>query len=129
MSIDKRTIEQWIAEAREAELIGEQGFDTDVAADGRADALLYPSSLKQKNGVVLALLKVPGASHDEPTFAWDRALGIFGSPEGLKGFEGQSVDITTGTGGVHGKALIGSLSHANAVALRQALPFTAPSPL
>jgi len=129
VSIDKRTIEQWVAEAREAGLIGEQGFDTDVAADRRADALLYPSSLKRKNGVVLALLKVPGAPHDGPTFAWDRALGVFGSPKVLKGFEGESVDITAGTGGVHGKALIGSLSHANAVALRQGLPFTAPSPL
>jgi len=129
VSIDKRAIERWIAEARDAGLIGEQGFEPEVAADRRADALLYSDSLKRKNGVVLALLKVPGASHDGPTFAWDRALGIFGSPDVLKGFEGQSVDIMAGTGGVHGKALVGSLSHANAVALRQSLPFTAPSPL
>jgi hypothetical protein len=128
-TIDSKAIEHWLQQARTAGLIGEKAFSTDVAESRNAHTLLYPSSLKQKNDVVFALLKMPGASHDGPAFAWDRALGIFGSSGMPKGFEGETVKLAGDSGEDHGKALIGALNHANATALRQVLPFTAPSPL
>jgi hypothetical protein len=128
-TIDSKAIEHWLEKARTAGLIGEKAFSTDVAESRNAHTLLYPSSLKQKNDVVFALLKMPGASHDGPAFAWDRALGIFGSSGVPTGFEGETVKLAGDSGEDHGKALIGALNHANAVALRQVLPFTAPSPL
>jgi hypothetical protein len=51
-------------------------------------------------------------------------LGIFPATSHLDGFEGETVAVGEG-----GKALFAVLSHANAEALRRALPFTAPSPL
>ena len=127
--IDRKLIERWLEQARTAWLIGGKGFSSAIAESSKAEGLLYPSSLKQKNDVVYALLKMPGASHDGPAFAWDRALGIFGSSGVLKGFEGEAVNLAGGSDEDQGRALICPLSHANAAALRRAFPFTAPSPL
>ncbi len=128
-TIDSKVIERWLEQARTAGLVGDKGFSAAVAESRKAEDLLYPGSLKQKSGVVFALLKMPGASLDGPAFTWDRALGIFGSPGNLKGFDEETVELTVGSDGDRARALIGALSHANAVALRQVLPFTAPSPL
>ena len=124
MNMDRQPIEHWIEQARKAGIIGSAGFDTDAAAEGKATDLLYPRSLKQRNGAVFALLKMPGISRDGPAFAWDRVLGIFGASEAFAGFEGQAVEP-----GEVGSALFAALTHPNAVALRTALPFTAPSTL
>ena len=89
MNMDRQPIEHWIEQARKAGIIGSAGFDTDAAAEGKATDLLYPRSLKQRNGAVFALLKMPGISHDQPAFAWDRVLGIFGLSAVFAGFEGE----------------------------------------
>lgn len=124
MSIERKMIDNWIEAARAAGILGAAGFDAEAAAGNKAEELLFPLSVKQRDGVVYALLKVPGFSAGAPVYARDRGLGIFASAEARDGFEGQEVAIGEG-----GKALIGTLSHANAEALRRALPFTAPSPL
>ncbi|UCF99702.1 MAG: hypothetical protein JSV89_09215 [Spirochaetaceae bacterium] len=129
MSIEGKTIDKWITDARRAGLVGAAGFDAAAASGEKAAALLFPGSVKQKNGTVYALLKVPGASSGGPAFSWDRALGIFGPSAAFSGFEGEVVEIAGSGGGNPAKALFASLDHVNAAALRRALPFTAPSPL
>jgi len=125
MNIERQAIELWSKEARRAGIIGPTGFDAAAAgaANEAAAQLLYPRSLKQADGAVFALLKMPGISRNRPAFAWDRALGIFGPSEAFAGFEGEVVEIEGGS-----SALLAALSHANALSLRRALPFTAPSP-
>jgi len=124
LNIERKTIEGWIEEARAAGILGPAGFDTDAAARQKAADLLYPQSIKRKDRVVFALLKMPGISRDGPAFGWDRVLGIFGQSEVRDGFEGEVVELEGS-----GSALFASLTHSNAGALRRALPYTAPSPL
>jgi hypothetical protein len=147
MEVGIKAIEQWIAAAREAGILGVEGFDMEAA--GKAEGLLYPQSVKQKDRSTFALLKVPGASRSGPPFSWDRVLGIFASTEAPQGFQGEIVELAKTPRSAKaktprsakaegppqrqaegpGKALFGPLTHANAVALRRALPYTAPSPL
>jgi hypothetical protein len=126
LNIEKKTIERWIEAARESGIIGPAGFDAAAASGVNADAaeLLYPGSVKQKDRGVFALLKMPGISHDQPAFAWDRVLGIFGLSAVFAGFEGEVEGLDGNE-----SALFAALTHTNAAALRRALPFTAPSPL
>ncbi len=125
MEIDRQLVEAWLQRARRAGLAGESGVAAGALASSEAQALLYPGSLKETDGAVFLLLKLPGASPDGPAFARNRALGILGSDGWLSRFRGTAVNLAGGTG--VGEGLIGPLSHANAAALRRALPFTAPS--
>jgi hypothetical protein len=124
LKIERKTIDRWIESARSAGIIADGGFRGAAAAGASAAAadLLYPDSVKRKDGAVFALLKMPGVSRSAPAYSWDRVLGIFGGSEAFAGFEGEVVQLGGG-------ALFASLTHANASGLRRALPFTAPSPL
>jgi hypothetical protein len=126
LNIDRKKIECWNEEARRVGIIGPTGFDADGAAGGNAAAakLVYTQSVRAKGGVVFALVKMPGVSRNGPAFAWDRILGIFGPSEAFAGFEGEVVELDGSA-----SALFAALTHTNAVALRRALPSTAPSPL
>ena len=126
MNIERKAIELWSKEARRAGIIGPTGFDAAAAgaANDAAAQLLYTQSVKPKDGAVFVLLKMPGVSRKEPGFAWDRVLGIFGPSAAFAGFQGEVVEIEGGA-----SALFAALTHANALSLRRALPFTAPSPL
>jgi hypothetical protein len=129
LNIETQTIERWITRASQAGVLGPEGFDATAAASAQAKPLLYPGSIRKSNGAVFVLLKMSGASRGGPLFSWDRALGIFGSADTLDGFEGQTMELSEKGAEQKGKALFGALSHANAAALRRALPFTAPAPL
>ncbi len=125
----------WIERARAAGLIDERGMDiARVKESAEAETLIYRSSLKSKDGSVFALLKVAGFSLDGPPFSWNRALAVF-RPAGfadsgaMNGFEGEVLDLLGEAAEEGVEALFGPLSHRNAVALRRALPYTAPSPL
>jgi len=126
VKIERKTVEQWMTQARKAGIIGPAGFDEQAAAGGSTEiaALLYPSSIKRSHGAVFALLKAAGVGRNGPAFAWDRLLGIFGPSEAFAGFEGEVVEMNGSAG-----ALLAALSHPNAAALRRALLSTAPSPL
>jgi hypothetical protein len=126
MSIDRKAVDRWMEAARQAGIVGQRGVLESETSSTKAEALLYPASVKRKDGALFALLKMPGASRDGAPFGWDRALGVFGPAAVMAGFQGQSAEIGGGEGE---KALFGALDHANAAALRRALPFTAPSPV
>ena len=55
MNIETKAIEKWIGDARAAGIIGPEGFEAAAAADGKAEALLYPGSVKQHDGAVFAV--------------------------------------------------------------------------
>jgi hypothetical protein len=112
-------VEGWLAGARAAGLTGEEGLR-------RAGDLTFPASVKKAGAITFALLRLPGLQAGAPV-ARGKALGLFAPGEtalGAAGFEGERVSL-----GVKTVVLIGPLNHANAEALRRALPFTAPSPL
>jgi hypothetical protein len=121
LNIDRKKIEGWIECARAAGIIGDRGFVDAEEAGRKAAELMYPQSVKRKGDTVFVLLKMAGVSRNAPAFAWDRALGVFGTG-GAAGFEGEAMEL----GGI---ALFAGLTHPNAAALRKALPFTGPSPL
>jgi hypothetical protein len=118
---ERRLAEGWLARARAAGAVGPGGLRP-------AGDLLFPDSLKQAGGITYALLRLPedGRLAAAPA-ASGKALGLFAPTEAALragGFEGQRLGLGGGA-----RLLIGPLDHANAVALRRALPFTAPSPL
>jgi hypothetical protein len=111
--MDRRTINGWLASARAAGVVG-------------AGDLLYPASVKNAGEVTFALLRLSSEEAGAPV-GRGKALGLFAREEAAlraAGFEGKEVRL-----GAKARLLIGPLSHANAEALRRALPFTAPSPL
>jgi len=121
--MDRRLIEGWLASARAAGVVGDKG----LVKGRQADALLYPGSVKKAGDATFALLRLADdAGQDGPPVARGKALGVFAAREpALEAgvFEGERFSLGQAA------ALIGPLSHANAGALRRALPFTAPSPL
>ncbi|MBN1837812.1 MAG: hypothetical protein JW820_18290 [Spirochaetales bacterium] len=116
-------VRAWVQAATAAGLLGPEGF----GAGGQGAQLLFPRSVKRRGAAVFALLRVAGVGLEGPAHARDKALGLLapaGAGEGLEGFEGESLSVEGGR-----RLMVGPLSHRNAQALRQALPFTAPSPL
>jgi hypothetical protein len=108
-------VESWLARARAAGAIGPEGLTA-------AGDLAFPASVKKAGPITFALLRLP-AEGDRV----QAALGMFARGQAslrAAGFEGRRLRL--GGGAV---LLIGPLNHANARALRRALPFTAPSPL
>lgn len=129
--MERGTIERWLERARAAGVVGEGGLN--ARAEGaealEAAALLYPASVKSAGGTGYALLRIAAAGAEGagqgPPVTRGKALGVFGPRAAPAGgpFEGERMALG------RADALIGPLSHANADALRRALPFTAPSPL
>jgi hypothetical protein len=115
--LDRRLLEDWLARARASGLKEE-------SLEGAGD-LVYPASVRRAEAVSFALLRLPGQEAEEP-IARGKALGLFAAAEAALdagGFEGERASLEGAA------ARIGPLDHANAEALRRALPFTAPSPL
>jgi hypothetical protein len=110
----------WLQAAKEAGIVHAGGL---IGAAAGKD-LLFPPSVKRREGAVYALLRMPGAGMDGPAHGRGKALGVFGTRESFTGFEGETLALDGA-----GELLLGPLSHPNARRLRQALPFTAPSPL
>ncbi len=120
-------LQGWLEKARAAGAVGPQGLRA-------AGDLVFPASLKKADGITYALLRLSGpllpagaAPADAPG-SGGKALGLFapGGQAALRalGFEGEGTGLDGGA-----CLLLGALCHANAAALRRALPFTAPSPL
>jgi len=108
--------ESWLARARAAGAAGPEGRRP-------AGGLLCPAARRKGGGISFALLRLAGEEDHGRT-----ALGLYapGGRAALAGadFEGRLLDPGGGAA-----LLVGPLSHANARALRRALPYTAPSTL
>jgi hypothetical protein len=113
-TVTDKAINNWLEQARAAGLLSEAGLSADkaVVSTPAAAALLYPASLRQKQGRAYAILRLDSGP----------ALGVFGP--GGSGFEGVSRRPAQG-----GRVLFCPLNHENALSLRAEFPFTAPSPL
>ena len=112
--VNEDQIDRWLEKAREIGILDQLGKNDDFLKASGVEELLYHSSVNKYEDCTFCLLK----QRVRPL------LGIFGACIDSFGFEGTTREIEANT-----KALFCPLNHTNAVALRNAFNFTAPSTL
>lgn len=113
---DRTAAERWLSEARRARVLDGSGLSGSVGDPANVDIagdLLYPGSAREAEGAVYAMLILDG----------DLVMGISGRKGAPKRFSGTKMKLDSG------EITFCPLTPDNATALREVLPFTAPSPV